>query len=104
MRDVIAAAMIASALAGGLRAQTPSPEPRFEVASVKPTELGGLPPSSWQVTPTRFTARAVQLDRYVRFAFQIGPATLIAPQSILRTRFDIAATGSGLDRPEALRA
>jgi len=88
--------LIVVVLAGmGLKAlaQTPSTQPSFEVASIRPSQHQGGPDYNNQIadSPSSFTARNVTLRWLVADAWQCQRNQVIGPAWLDRNEYDIAA-------------
>lgn len=86
-------------------AQVPaSPEPAFEVASVKPNKTGA-PGGSFVMPPGRFTATNIPLKVLVTNAYQLSFFEVVGgPGWVSTDRFDISATAPDGAPPDQTRA
>ena len=97
-----AAGIVAIGAVNAVRAQTPGSDtirPAFEVASVKPNNLGN-PGARINVQPGgRVTLINLPLREIIRVAYQVPDLQLMGgPDWIRSSRFDIVAKADGEDR------
>jgi len=97
VRPIIAAWIVLAALVTVAAAQTPPSfvvtDPRFEVASVKPSRQGAMG-GGFDTTPGRFSVENRPLSEVIFYAYQTDRFRIEAPDWINRERFDITATGA----------
>jgi uncharacterized protein (TIGR03435 family) len=101
MRHLLASLVAAATIT----AQTPqSPEPTFEVASVKANKTGA-PGGSFVMPPGRFTATNIPLKVLITNAYQLSFFEVVGgPDWISTDRFDVSAKAPDGAPPEQTRA
>lgn len=88
-----------------IAAQTPNtPEPAFEVTSVKPNKTGA-PGGSFVMPPGRFSATNLPLRVLITNAYQLSFFQVVGgPDWVATDRFDVAGTAPDGAPPEQTRA
>jgi uncharacterized protein (TIGR03435 family) len=94
--------LIPLVVAASVAAQTP--EPTFEVASVKPNKTGS-PGGSFVMPPGRFAATNIPLKVLIANAYQLSFFQIVGgPDWVSTERFDVAATAPVLSPVDQARA
>ena len=108
MRRTIHAVFLTAMLCGGVRGQSASELPTFEVASIKASQtppLRGLASLREDINtdPARLTMVNVSLSTVVRWAYKLGVYEISGPDWISNARFDITAKAASPVSEEQLR-
>jgi uncharacterized protein (TIGR03435 family) len=104
MRHLLASLLAATAIAAQTTQSPDSPEPAFEVASVKANKTGAAG-GSFVMPPGRFSATNIPLKVLITNAYQLSFFQVVGgPDWVSTDRFDIAARTPDGTPPEQTRA